>query len=79
MSLTNNSQWHSLIQFKYKFFIDFLYVIIILIDSSPLARHRLKELKGLKKTFFNYLEEDAKKGNKTIEQSLRYFHSNHYA
>lgn len=41
-------------------------------DSTPLARHRIRELKGMKKTFFKELEMDAKKGNETVGRSLRY-------
>ncbi|XP_037046585.1 uncharacterized protein LOC119081635 [Bradysia coprophila] len=42
-------------------------------DSNPLARKRIKELKGMKKTFFKELEVEAKKGNEMIQRSLRFY------
>lgn len=41
-------------------------------DSTPLARQRIKELKGMKKTFFKELEVAArKKETETVGESLR--------
>ncbi|KAG4066932.1 hypothetical protein HA402_007680 [Bradysia odoriphaga] len=42
-------------------------------DSNPLARKRIKELKGMKKTFLKELEVEANQGNEMIERSLRFY------